>query len=356
MRGVQGGRTAAPGQAWGGLKVTMPLDRRWLPLNALRAFEAVGRHLSFTAAANSLLVSQSAVSRHVIQLERLLGVQLFERRPHALALTDAGRALLPAVTKSYDRLEQVLNEIVSEQGRLRRVLRVQLPPSFAHHLAVPILREFRAARPEVVLDIETRPQPGPPARDADLAVVYAKPQVTDLVSDLLWPVRLAVVCHPAVAERGAGQDLPTFLASNELLHVKIEGQPRHHLWERLALQCGLQGLKVDRGLAFDTAVLAARYAGSGEGVAILDPVLFEEELRRGELVRPFRDLPWLEEGHGYYLLLHPDDLGDEAVALFRSWLIRRFAATDRRTRAIPFPESGATVVPLERPKDGRSEA
>jgi DNA-binding transcriptional LysR family regulator len=59
----------------------MALDRRWLPLNALRAFEAVGRHLSFTAAANSLLVSQSAVSRHVIHLERLLGVQLLERRP-----------------------------------------------------------------------------------------------------------------------------------------------------------------------------------------------------------------------------------------------------------------------------------
>jgi DNA-binding transcriptional LysR family regulator len=57
------------------------MDRKWLPLNALRAFEAAGQHLSFTAAANSLTVAQSAVSRHVIVLENFLGVALFERRP-----------------------------------------------------------------------------------------------------------------------------------------------------------------------------------------------------------------------------------------------------------------------------------
>ena len=76
------------------------IDRRWLPLNALRAFEGVAKHGSFTAAANALLISQSALSRHVIALERLTGVQLFERRPHALTLTKAGQHLLPAVVKS----------------------------------------------------------------------------------------------------------------------------------------------------------------------------------------------------------------------------------------------------------------
>ena len=59
------------------------MDRKWLPLNALRAFEAAGQHLSFTAAANSLTVAQSAVSRHVIVLENFLGVALFERRPNS---------------------------------------------------------------------------------------------------------------------------------------------------------------------------------------------------------------------------------------------------------------------------------
>ena len=61
------------------------IDRKWLPLNALRAFEAAGRHLSFTAAAASLSVAQSAVSRHVIVLETFLGAALFER-PRAFGL------------------------------------------------------------------------------------------------------------------------------------------------------------------------------------------------------------------------------------------------------------------------------
>ena len=90
------------------------IGRRWLPLNALRAFEGVARHGSFTVAANNLLISQSALSRHVIALERLIGVQLFERRPHALVLTQAGQHLLPAVNKSFDRLEYALDDIRNE--------------------------------------------------------------------------------------------------------------------------------------------------------------------------------------------------------------------------------------------------
>src|ERR1700732_2493974 len=100
---------ARPGLGEGGGFVDKKsTDRRWLPLNALRAFEGVAKHGSFTAAANALLISQSALSRHVIALERLTGVQLFERRPHALTLTKAGQHLLPAVVKSFDRLPRAL--------------------------------------------------------------------------------------------------------------------------------------------------------------------------------------------------------------------------------------------------------
>src|SRR5271169_2433607 len=90
------------------------IDRRWLPLNALRAFEGVAQHLSFTAAAYALLISQSALSRHVIALEKLIGVQLFERRPHALVLTKAGQHLLSAVMKSFDRLEYAIGDVRNE--------------------------------------------------------------------------------------------------------------------------------------------------------------------------------------------------------------------------------------------------
>ena len=163
------------------------IGRRWLPLNALRAFEAVARHGSFTAAAHALQVSQSALSRHVMAVESLIGVQLFDRRPHALSMTKAGEHLLPAVVKSLDGLETALNEVRRLDAPTLRTLRVQMPPTFANHMAVPLLREFRRASAEIEIDVVSPYGVGPPLGDVDVAVVYSRPMVTDLVTDLLWP-------------------------------------------------------------------------------------------------------------------------------------------------------------------------
>jgi len=299
-----------------------PIDRRWLPLNALRAFEGVARHGSFTAAANALLISQSALSRHVIALERLIGVQLFERRPHALTLTKAGQHLLPAVVKSFDRLEYALDDIRNEGAPAQRTLRVQMPPSFAVQLAVPILRDFRRTSTEVDIDLISPYGVGPPLGDVDVAVVYSRPTVTDLVTDLLWPVRLSILCHPNIAAAHGGKDLAAFIEANEIVHVRIAEQPRHHLWSQFVRHTGLTGMNVERGLVFDTAVLAAQYALAGQGIALVDTNLFAAEIAAGHLVKPFAAT--LDDGYGYYLIAHPEGLGDTAIALFRSWLIERF--------------------------------
>jgi len=300
------------------------IDRRWLPLNALRAFEGVAKHGSFTAAAHALLISQSALSRHVIALERLVGVQLFDRKPHALSLTKAGQHLLPAVVKSFDRLEYALDDIRHDGAPAQRTLRVQMPPSFAVQLAVPILRDFRGASTEVDIDLISPYGVGPPLGDVDVAVVYSKPTVTDLVADLLWPARPTLLCHPNIAARNAGKDLAAFIDANEIVHVRIADLPRHHLWSQFLRQNNIHNIKYERGLVFDTAVLAVQYALSGQGVALCDPLLFAEELRQGRLVRPFEVS--LDDGYGYYLITQPEALGDTAVALFRSWLIERFGS------------------------------
>ena len=297
------------------------IDRRWLPLNALRAFEAVGRNLSFTAAAHALSVSQSAVSRHVIALEGLLGTPLFDRRPHAFALTDAGAALLPVVSRAFDRIEQSMNAILHDGGSRARSLRVQLPPTFAHLLAVPMLREFRASFPDLILDIDSVNGIGVVARDVDAAVLYAKPHVSQDVASLLWMERLAPMCHPDVAARLADGDAAAFLARTELLHLHLDGEPRHKLWQMLVRAAGLD-VDVERGLVFDTMVLAAQYALSGEGVALLDRHMFAADIAAGRLAAPFATV--LEGGYGYYLAVHPEDLADPAVARFRSWMIQRF--------------------------------
>jgi len=309
------------------------IDRRWLPLNALRAFEAVAQRLNFTAGAQALGVSQSAISRHIISLEGLLGVQLFERRPQGLALTPAGAALLPVVAKSFDRMEQSLNEIVSDGGG-QRTLRVHLPPSFAHELAVPLLRDLRRECPGIGLDIASPGTVGAPPQDVDAAVVFARPQFArphfttaggTHISDLLWMAQVTPMCHPTVAQRArAAASADAFLATCELLHVKLERQPRFTLWETFARQTGLQA-DVGRGLAFDTASLAAQYALSGEGMALLDTRLFAREMEAGSLVAPFPLLA--EDGYGYFLNVHPEDLADPAVAAFRAWIIERFAGS-----------------------------
>lgn len=298
------------------------IDRRWLPLNALRAFEGVAKHGSFTAAANALLISQSALSRHVIALERLIGVQLFDRRPHALTLTKAGQHLLPAVVKSFDRLEYALDDIRNEGAPAQRTLRVQMPPSFAVQLAVPILRDFRQASSEVDIDLISPYRVGPALGDVDVAVLYSKPTVTDLVTDLLWLVRPSVLCHPDTAAKHAGKDLAAFIEANELVHVRINDLPRHHSWTQFVRQAGLRPVSVERGLVVDTAVLAVQYVLSGQGIGVCDTNLFAEEIRQGRLVRPF-DVT-MDDGYGYYLVTHPEALGDTAIAMFRSWLIERF--------------------------------
>ena len=304
------------------------IDRRWLPLNALRAFEGVAKHGSFTAAANALLISQSALSRHVIALERLTGVPLFDRRPHALTLTKAGQHLLPAVVKSFDRLEYALDDIRNEGAPVQRTLRVRMPPSFAVQLAVPILRDFRRASTEVDIDLISPYGVGPPLGDVDVAVVYSKPAVTDLVTDLLWSVRLSILCHPDIAAAHRGKSLAAFIEDNEIVHVRIADLPRHHSWTQFVRTQGLSGVNIERGLVFDTAVLGAQYALGGQGIALVDCNLFAEEIRDGRLVKPFDAT--LDDGYGYYLTTHPEGLGDTAIALFRSWLIGRFG-----TRSAP---------------------
>ena len=303
------------------------INRRWLPLNALRAFDAVGQHLSFTAGANALHVSQSALSRHVISLEDLLGKQLLERKPHRLALTPAGEALLPVVQKSFDRLEQVLNTI-REGSKTSRTLRIHMPPSLLNMMALPMLRDFRGEFPDVLIDVSSSHVIGMPAHDLDVAVVYDQPHVDDKVTDLLWMVRVTPVCSPEIAEQHKDKSLSEFLTDNELLHVKLEGEPRGLLWAMFAQQCGLP-IDTDRGLAFDTALSSVQFARSGAGIALADIDMFAQELAAGDLVAPYDTV--FEDGYGYYLKFHPEDLADPVIATFRTWTIARFSgeAADR---------------------------
>ena len=121
---------------------------------------------------------------------------------------------------------------------------------------------------------------------------------------------------PRAPARHADKTLAEFIEANELVHVRISDQPRHHLWTQFARQSNLGALNVERGLVFDTAMLAVQYALSGEGIVLVDSYLFADTVRTGKLVKPFENT--LDDGYGYYLITHPEALSDTAVALFRS--------------------------------------
>ena len=298
------------------------MNRRWLPLNALRAFEAVGKHLSFTGGAAALSVSQSALSRHVSALESLLGKQLFERDGGRLSLTPAGDELLAVVSKSLERIEQTMNAIRDESVP-GRAMRLHVPPSLLQQMFMPMLGEFHRDHPEVRIDLSSANVTGLPPTELDMAIVYDRPNVDDRITDLLWMVRVAPLCSPETAATAAGQSLEQFLSAQELLHLKLEGQPRDLLWGDYLRRHAISAPAMD-GLAFDTAIASAKYAMTSRGVMLGDVDLFAAELAAGQLVMPYDAV--IEDGYGYYLKLHADDLADPAIASFRSWLIARFAA------------------------------
>jgi len=196
-----------------------------------------------------------------------------------------------------------------------------LPPTFAHQLAVPLLKDFRNEHPDLTLEIASRLAANGEG-DADIAIAFSQPRVTDTIHDLLWMERVTMLCSPDLLAEDGG-DISGLIESADLLHVRIDERPRHYVWELFVRAIGHPDLPVDRGLVFDTAQLAVQYALSGAGIALVDPFLFPDELASGRLVQPFE--VEVSDGYGYYLTTHPEQLDNEAVWLFRSWLINRFA-------------------------------
>jgi LysR family glycine cleavage system transcriptional activator len=298
------------------------INRRWLPLNALRAFDAVGQRMSFTAGAQDLDVSQSAVSRHVISLEDVLGQKLFDRSGQRLVLTAAGAALLPEVRRAFDLLEQTMTA-VSQDPLNGRPIRIHVPPSLLQQVVMPMIRDFHRAYPGVRIDVSSSPVTGLPSNETDMAIVFDRPNIDDRITDLLWLVRVAPVCSPALAQANAGKSLEAFLSDTDLLHVTLEGEERGLLWSKFAQTIGI-ALDTNRGHAFDTASLAAHYAMQSGGVALADVAMFAPEIAAGQLVVPHDAT--IDDGFGYYLKLRAEDLADPTINLFRSWLIAQFAA------------------------------
>lgn len=295
-----------------------PTRRRLPPLNALRAFEAVARSLSFTKAADQLLVTQSAVSRQVKNLEDILGVQLLKRKG-PLELTEEGRKLLPVLTGSFDKIAEVIAGI--KVTHANPPLTLSMPPTFARRLVTPRLADFQRRHPDLDIRIET------PAVNVDfasapvdMAIFFGFNRVDTLVTDLLMREELTPVCSPALA-KGAGNDLAEFVRKRPLIHIR-QGEDLWQCWSVFIEQAGLTGLAIDRGVVMGTADMAVESALNDGGIAMVDSRLFPEEIKSGRLVTPFKDT--VKSGRSYFLVSRAEEIEIPRIAAFRAWVIEQF--------------------------------
>jgi LysR family transcriptional regulator of beta-lactamase len=284
-----------------------------LPLNALRAFEASARHLSFTQAGLELRVSQAAISHQVNGLEKMLGVRLFRRLPRGLALTDEGQALVPVFAESFRRMRATLDQF--GDGRFREVVTVGVVGAFATGWLLPRLPAFQQDHPGVDLRVLTNNNRVDIAGEGlDYAIRFGDGSWHGAEATPLIAAELSPVCAPEIADRLAE---PADLGREVLLRSY-----RADEWGRWFASAGT-ACPVIRGAIFDSSVTMAYAAVQGLGVALLPVGMFTRELEQASLVRPFKE----DVAAGQYWLTSLKSKEQTAgMGLFRSWLLASVGA------------------------------
>jgi LysR family transcriptional regulator of beta-lactamase len=295
-----------------------------LPLNALRAFEAAARHLSFTRAGLDLRVTQAAIAHQVRSLERLLGVQLFRRLPRGLALTDEGEALIPVLADSFRRIRATLDRF--ENGRFREVVTVGAVGTFATGWLLPRLAAFRAAHPHVDLRLLTNNNRVDLAGEGlDYAIRFGDGSWHGTDATQLFAAPLSPLCAPALAAR---LRRPADLGREVLLRSYRADEWAQ--WFAAAHVAWPPSRGAFRAIVFDSSVTMAEAAAQATGVALLPVRMFRGALRQRRLVQP---LATESAAGSYWLTTLKSKRETAAMRAFRAWLLDAVAADRDRARA-----------------------
>ncbi len=289
------------------------MRRGRLPLTSLRSFEAAGRLLSLTSAAQELCVSQAAVSRQVRELEDHLGQAVFERRHRRVELTPAGRRLLVQLTSSFDDIDREVSAL--RDAPARPVLVASVEPAFAACWLVPRLPRFRELRPDIDVAVEAD------MRLADFRGQGAHVAIRCSAEVRAWPrtnaqhladIVLVPVLAPGLLAGEKELAAPADLADYTLLH-----EENRDGWTRWFHEAGVTDVVPERGPIFTDGALAVQAALRGHGVALADLLWVREDIEAGRLMIPFEvRIDW-----GAYWLITPEQkrLGEPARA-FSAWL------------------------------------
>jgi DNA-binding transcriptional LysR family regulator len=289
------------------------MRRRLPPTAMLAAFEAAARHRSFTTAATELALTPSAVSRQVAALQAELGVTLFRRVRHGIALTDAGAAYLRHVSRSLDEMERAVLDLQGRRGRGGSI-ELAVVPTFASHWLVPRLPRLRDRNPDLTVHLSSRTRPFLfEDSGMDAAIVAGTGAWPGTEATLLMPERVVAVCSPSLA--GSKREIsPERLARLPLLQQGT----RPYAWREWFAEAGVAGVDALAGPRYELFSMSLQAAVAGLGVALVPDYAAAPEIAAGRLVQPVRQA---STQLSYYLVTPADRADSAATAELRQWLL-----------------------------------
>ncbi|MEO9779598.1 MAG: LysR substrate-binding domain-containing protein [Sedimentitalea sp.] len=281
------------------------------PLGWLRTFEAAARNLSFTGAARDLNMTQSAVSQQIKSLEAYLGRPLFHRRPRALELTESGLTYLPVVRDAFRTLVRGTRAIT---GTDQDVVQVQSNLTFAVHWLAPRLARFRAAHPEVRLNLSTELwEPRAMTEGVDVEIRFSLRPADSIRAEQLRSDHYYPVCAPGYPVTLADLAMqPLYDCSNLLCNWAAWAEDQNLPWP-------------DPPVTYATTfTLSLSVALAGGGLALAHDAIAGGLIQTGHLVAPFEHRAPMQEA--YYLILSPQAEHSPGTVAFASWLRTEMAA------------------------------
>lgn len=295
-------------------------------LSQLHTFEAVARRMSFTAAADELCLTQSAVSRQIKSLEDDLGRALFLRRHRAIELTSDGLRLFEAVTRGLDEIAHCVGDLraATEMPQIT----VAASVAFSYYWLMPRLERFSERYPEIDLRVLATDQKVDLTRkDADIAVLYGDGGWEGVDARRLFGERVYPVCSPGYLREHPELQRPSDLLDQTLLHLDGGGTIWGLVdWQVWLVQQGVTGQPVRRGIRLNSYPMVLQGAEAGRGVALGWSYITDEVLASGRLVCPFKNP--IETTSSYYIGALDENTSIPAVAGFIQWISEECAAME----------------------------
>jgi len=289
--------------------LSKPTPISHLPLGALRGFEAAARLKSFTAAAEELHLTQSAVSHQIRTLEEALGQPLFHREHRKVALTDAGFEFWRVVRETLKRLDHGILR-VRAYGKPASLI-VAVEPAFASRWLVPRLHDFRTLHPEIDLWLySTDRDIDWDTDEVDIVIARGTP---DTEPDARWLVpgdHVTPHAHPDLI-KDLGE--PAMLAECTLPHDEMDED-----WPAWFAAADLGELDPTPGPSFSDSHHSLVTAEGGHGVVLASWFLASDARRQGTLVAPFPEL--VVEAPGYAMTVVEEPTTSVMVKAFAAWI------------------------------------